>query len=337
MPKSLSPEQLSDLQANGVIIPGYGIETEPSVSDPTEAGAIFRALGGIGLPHGEIVGRVDESDPSNPTTSVEGIHSESLRTQYFTAWNSTKKIMDVVGESLPGMSDRHFTDQLARLEQTFSLFERLKLEPEVVLAPTGRDLTFWEDLFGRITASPLNPSHGTGKLLRDGGLWVSDPVKNNWSNLVKPEAGEGWNLSVVSAKAEPHIVNVTGYGYGDEHNTNPHVKLNELLGKLGLPLLPIRVARKKNQPLAPPNTQPDIHPRIDTYAMHQLNRIVQGKDPLDVSGWSWLKGMLPDGLVPAGRWRPDDGQFDLRWDVAGGVSPSIGVRASGRGQSPLAP
>lgn len=115
------------------------------------------------------------------------------------------------------------------------------------------------------------------------------PIKNNASGTSNNHFSRALSASVIfhmrAAEPEndigaeqPHITNVTPYGYQDGKNEVPHSGLNDLLQKLGMPEVPDRSSRKarNNSPL----TQPACYPQIDTYAMQQLSRIVSGKTPL---------------------------------------------------------
>lgn len=326
MPKPISPEQLETLQANGVVVPGFEVAATPDTA--MEAGLLVRTLGSVGLPHAEIIDQIE--DPAKPDgSSVEVVTSETFKEQFNKVHDSATKLMQLVGETVPDRLSSEFQTKLAEMGRTFAVYEQLGLEPDVVLTPTGRALTFWENVARKLQDSPLNPQSGNQKLLRDGGLYVTDNVKAAWTSLVdRPNEAPGWDLSVISGKNKPEVVNVTTYGYADNDNQNPNPELNELLRKLSLPEVPERTGRKSQRPAL---TQPNPHPYVDTYLMNQLTRIIQAKDPVDTNTWSWLKGALADGDVPAGDWFPVDGQVNLDWFSADYLHDSIGVRPSGRG------
>ncbi len=325
MPKPLSPEQLSELQANGVVVPGY---EAPESTMP--AGLVQRALGRTGLPNSAAI---DQMGPNlADDSSIEAIGSESFREQLLKTYNTTVQIMDLVGlgESVPAPQDSELQANIAEMSETFSLYESLGLEPDVVLTPTGRSLVFWSSVFYKAQNSPLNPTQaGTNdKILLNGGLHVSDEVEETWVSLTKrgpQDVDKYWKLEVISGKNKPEIMNVTSYGYTDKGNENASPALNELLRKLSLPEVPERTGRKSQRSAL---TQPNLHPYIDTYAMNQLTRIIQGKDPIDTNTWSWLRGAIDSGNVPAGYWNPVDGQVDLDRDYTGSFDGSLGVRPS---------
>lgn len=327
MPKPISPEQLETLQANGVIVPGF--EAQDATPDTAmEAGLLVRTLGSVGLPHAEIVDQIEDPD-ATPASSLETINAPGLEASYRATHETVSLVMGLIGEPMPAMHEPSLVSQLDRLKPFFEAFEARGLEPEVVLRPAHRPLSFWENLAQAVQNSALNPDQGNEKVLRGGGLWVADEVRNEWTELTNPDSqAPAWKLEVVSSLERPKIVNITGYGYTDNKNENPSTDLNQILQVLNQAPITDRSGRKgQKQPL----TQSNVHPSPDGYLMHQLTRIIQEKTPLDSSTWSWLNGTLNSGGVPAGRWDPGDGQVFLYWDRAGGLRGRVGVRPSGRG------
>ncbi len=328
MPKPLSPEQLETLHTNGIIVPGY--EASEAV---IPAGLVQRALGATGLPNSVEVNRLGDSITSDTVTNPEIFTSESFRNKLLSAYNTTSQIMDLVGEAIPDLQASEFQANLAEMSETFSLYETLGLEPDLVLTPAGRPLEFWIDVFAKAQASPLNPTQAGSdkKVIRNGGLFVNDVVENAWKSLTKrdpQDLGNDWKLEVISGLTEPKITNVTSYGYKDEDNLISSNALNLLLRKLDLPLVIDRNKVTIPHKPTPPLIQPNIHPNIDTYAMNQLTRIIQGKDPVDINTCSWLRGELPDGAMPVGYWFPFYGQIYLLWGGAE-LLDHMGVRPAG--------
>ncbi len=172
-------------------------------------------------------------------------------------------------------------------------------------------------------------------MLRNGGLWVSVDVRDNWQKINKrpnqPGVDSGYRVEVVSGIEKPIITSVTSYGYEDNKNEQPSTRVKDLLGDLGLPTIHDRSNLAFPSNIMPPLTQPAFHPYVDTYLMNQLTRILQGKAPVDNTPYSWLEGELSSDRVPAGCWGPVRGQVLLRWGGAGVVGDGLGVRPSGRG------
>ena len=332
MPKPLSHEQIESLQASGVVVPG--IETLSSDSPSTvPAGLLLRTLGRVGLPHSEVVGRID-TDSNDLSARNETLASSLyLQESYLASYNSVSKIIGLTGETMPIAGDTELLDQLARLKSTFELFTSLGLQPEISLSPVNRPLSFWVDLAKAVEDSPLNPDEPdpehqgqTRKVLRNGGLWVADPVKDEWGTLTNP-AQPSWRVEVISNLDKPSIVNVTGYGYTDNKNQVPSPELNQLLESLSK----LKVSNRRGVGSSKLLILPDIHPSIENYTMHQLSRIIQKEKPLDSKTWSWLNGTLASGDVSAGCWASNFGQVYLNWSSSGVRGGRFGVRPSGRG------
>jgi hypothetical protein len=336
MPKPLSHEQVESLQASGVVVPGLEVPaTDPDSNIP--AGLLLRTLGSVGLPHSEIIGRI-EADPDDSATSVslpETPNSPDLLPSYMASHDTVSKIMGLIGDAVPSPRDPNLVAQLNTVIPMFEVLTSQGLQPEISLSPVNRPLSFWMDLAKATEDSSLNPDEPdpdnqgqTRRVLRNGGLWVADDAKKSWDTLTDPSQ-PSWRVEVISSLDRPSIVNITSYGYTDEKNQAPSPELNQLLTSLGKPVVTDRSGRGSNkQPL----TQPDIHPGIENYTMHQLSRIIRGQSPLDASTWSWLKGTLASGALPSGSFNPDGGRVSLRWVRAGLRAGALGVRPSGRGR-----
>ena len=326
MPNHLSHEQVESLQASGAVVPGSG----PNIP----AGLVLRTLGRVGLPHSEVVGRIDTDSSDDLSARNETLSSSPfLQESYLASYNSVSKIIGLTAETMPIAGDDNLLDQLSKLKSTFELFTSLGFNPEISLSPINRPLDYWEELASTVQASPLNPDEPdpehqgqTRKVLRNGGLYVSDQVKEEWGTLIDP-AQPSWRVEVISSLDTPSIVNITSYGYTDKTNVTPSHELNQLLESLGKPEVSERSGVNFNKLLI----LPDIHPGIENYIMYQLSRIIQKRKPLDPETYSWLNGTLASGRVLAGHWYPSNGQVNLYWSRSDDRIDGIGVRPSGRG------
>ncbi len=316
MPKPLSPEQLETLQANGVIVPG---QEAPEVVMP--AGLVQRALGRTGLPNST---EVDQMDPNLADgASVETIGSESFREQLTKSVEITNKLMSLAGFQGPGLE---FFGQAAitEAERTFTLYEQLGLEPDVVITREKRTLDVWTKIFDVAqNIDFLNPN----RLLCNGGIIVKDGIlKDNWNKLVSTPVNRGFRLEVVNGTSFPWITNVNPYGYQDSDNEVPNNKLNNLLSDLGIPEIPDLMTQSANGSTT--LNQPECLPRVDTYLMQQLTRIASSKVPLDTRTWSWLKGVVVDDIFPGGSWESGIGAVNLYCGFASTNERNVGFRPS---------
>jgi hypothetical protein len=264
-----------------------------------------------------------------PVNIGEALPGSPERQSYLESYESVSRIMGLVGEPMPELNNPDLLRQLARLKPTYELFSSKALAPEISISPVNRRLSFWKEVAGAVEASPLNPNKpgSNEKVLRSGGLWVSDEVSKNWNKLTDQDK-PSWLVEVISSLSKPHIVSVTSYGYKDDKNQTPKHELSQLLQELGQPEIADRTGRKGTKS---PLVQPDIHPSIENYTMHQISSITRGIPPLDAETWSWLDGTLPSGSVPAGSWFPDFGRVRLRWCDSDDRFDRLGVRPSGRG------
>lgn len=261
---------------------------------------------------------------------------QALVEVYTRAHEASSQLFGLVGEPVPALEDAQLLEELRRVKPLFESLESLGHKPEITIYPHHKPLEWWQHVAQSLQDSPVNPDG----LVKNGGLWVADEVKNAWVALTKPKnESPSWVVQVSSGSEAPAVVNVTSYGYTDQDNKTPSPELNHLLSSMNQPAVPDRNEPQKNGRFGrqtpnftpPALTQPDIHPEIEGYLTHQFTRIIQKEAPLDPNSWSWLKGELLSGNLPAGFWDPGLGRVLLDYDVAGGRLGALGVRPSGRG------
>lgn len=299
MPKPLSLEVLSTIPpAEELVRPDY--ET------------VVRALGSTGLPS-EATSKRMPDDPSRPPSLPETGKFPELATQARDRLHNlliaTKLETSMIA---PGLGDSEFSHiNWDRLAQGYDAYERLGLQPEVVIAPEGRNLQFWKSLYGNLRQwqdehQPTAP-HRLKKQNDGDGLYINEDVRNNWALL---SGGSGWSVSVLPTTAKPPVLNVNHNG------KNADGKLPQNLEDL-----------LRTQELLVPG--PQLNPTITSYLTLQAMRLHRGEAPVDSETWSWLRGTFGDAnnlRAPGGRWDPGVGRVRLDWGDVSYRDDFLGVR-----------
>ncbi len=320
MPKPLSLEQLTELQANGVIVPG---QEAPEVVMP--AGLVQRALGATGLPNSVEVNRLGDSITSDTVTNPESHESEIFREHLNKSLAITNYLMILTGN--PKTSLENFQkNEIDESECTYALYEQLGLEPDVVITPTCKTWVSWQNIFAMAKSnSTLNPRG----VLRDNGLFINDQIMTEWNGILNKHTGDSelFRIEVVSGTSFPRVTEVTSYGYKDSDNEIPHEGLNNLLRDLGMP----EITDLMTQSASGTTTlnQPECLPRVETYLMQQLTRIASGKNPVDKNSFSLLKGELHNEQIITGDFYGDLGYIRLSKDNIFALFDDVGVRPAG--------
>lgn len=312
MPKPLSPDQLYNLYESGVAIHNLNPEVDSATTN-LPAGSVMRALGSVGLPHSEVIDRLDE-----PSTN------EALKwAPAVAALERTEGLLrlTVPEISFGGLNSPELANiNWRRLKEIRQVYRQLNIPSEVVITPEGEPLEFWRVMY--IGLRKWQDAHssvyhrGLKKHSNGDGLLVEGAISANWDQLVQTE-NPRWSALVVPTSPVVLVTKVDHNGLSS--NATIPRELTKILNDFPGKKL--------------------IHPSAECYLMMQAIRIKAGLQPLDgcvdsVNYWSWLEGEFYLGQAKralCGIWSPDSNRVSLHHGSATGSGETVGVRPSGRG------
>lgn len=308
MPKALSP----DIQLPAGVW--------PEQSTVPDADVVTRALGGTGLPGVLMVDRMDAAGNQG---------AESVRTNWprvSEAHTAATKLFELADLAVPGLDSPELAaTNWQHLEAGYQAYERLGMEPQLVIAPEGRRLDFWQTFYSKLRQWQDQNQPGASHRLKnndDGdGLFIHDDIRRSWDSLADKDQ-PGWSAFVVPTTAKAPVLEVD-YEGDDENGTRP-AGLTSIMNAL-------------EEAYATSSLE---HSSIERYLTLQATRLQTGQRPVDdkidgVNYWSWLKGTFTNGngstAAPSVAWRPGYGQVFVVWDKVGIRRGDLGVRPEVRG------
>jgi hypothetical protein len=210
-----------------------------------------------------------------------------------------------------------------QLQAGYEAWDKLGLQPELIISPEGRPLAFWQALYTGIREwQEINHPDTIYKLQNhsDGdGLWINDQVKTHWDALTRTDKPR-WGVSVMPTTIKAPVLAVDHRG-NDKTNAMP-ARLISILSDLSE-----ATTRSGENGL--------LHPTMERYLTLQASRLILGQSLVDdkvgsTYYYSWLDGTFTntDGKLaaPHGYWYPDYGQVSLYWFGVGYRRGYLGSR-----------
>lgn len=294
-----------------------------------EVADIGTQAGGDGT-HNPVAELLDPDDPERGGTALAEL-DPAFRSVVTEAHERTCDLFhDTVGDKVvPDLDTVDFESiDWHSLQAAMEGYEKLGMEAELVIAPQGRQLDWWQEQVFSMLRKLQDVYQPTGihrlQNQTDGdGLWVSDEVKANWDKLADIN-NPSWTATVVPISDKPPVVNVDSFGVAEGTTVS-----QELLTIL--------------KALPPAEADGRTYLRrasVETYLTLQAQRIKANKSPVDtaVNGiyyYSWLDGAFTtqDGqaAAPVGYWDPVSGRVILDWYRAGRRDDRLGARPAVRG------
>lgn len=204
---------------------------------------------------------------------IEGVSSEFSQRLSSAYSELTSLVTDTQMEAsidVPMLAGPELIDtDWARLDTGFQLYQRLGLQPEIIITPTGQRLEHWRVLYSNLCDwQEKQPQDASGdwrlSSTESKGLYVSGELVGCWDELVPREPG--WQVSVIVGTEEPvtRLVDRTGRG--------PNGRLPQGLADI-----------IRQQPAHPGAAldKLDTYPSVEDYLMLQATRFHRGLPPMD--------------------------------------------------------
>ncbi len=179
------------------------------------------------------------------------------------------------------------------------------LKPEVIVARQGQSSDYWRGIYSNLPNT------------KKGGLYINSDVENYWTELTISETNVNpeWSVLVMPSADEPPITDV------------PH---NMTMSSLSADKHVVDALQLDQASIIA-----DTHPDISSYLTLQALRLQDGKEPVDGSTYTWLKGTFDnDSKAPYGYWDSGVGQVYVYWYETGDQLDYLGVRPAVRGAKP---